>query len=81
MGSQSCNLCAKELYKMKTGLLGLVAALASLPALADELVSTSAAGVAVVSTSAVTTIPAPAAIALFGAGVAGLLIARRLRKR
>ena len=66
---------------MKTTILALVAALFSLPALADEVVSTSAEGIAAISASAVTVVPAPAALALFGAGVAGLVIARRLRKR
>jgi PEP-CTERM motif len=66
---------------MKTKILALMATVFSLPALADEVVSTSAEGIAAISASAVTVVPAPAALALFGAGVAGLVIARRLRKR
>jgi hypothetical protein len=71
----------RNLDAMKTKLLALLATLASLPAVADEIVTASAEGVAAVSASAVTVVPAPAAIALFGAGLAGLIVARRLRRR
>jgi PEP-CTERM motif len=69
------------LNPMRAQILALVATMFSLPALADEMVSASAEGVAAISASAVTVVPAPAALALFGAGLAGLVIARRLRKR
>jgi Sec-independent protein secretion pathway component TatC len=72
----------KVVESMKTKLLALMAVVFSLPALADEVVSTSAEGIAAISASAVTVVvPAPAALALFGVAVAGLVIARRLRKR
>jgi Sec-independent protein secretion pathway component TatC len=72
----------KDVKSMKTKVLALMATVLSFPALADEIVSTSAEGIAAISASAVTVVvPAPAALALFGVGVAGLVIARRLRKR